>query len=69
MEYTWWELSQIKKYPDLTPEEAIKQGKLDMGSRSKGNTGNPNPPLKGNSERAKELNRLSHEAKKRNKLN
>jgi hypothetical protein len=52
-DYTWWEQMQIQKYPDVPPNEAIKLGKQAMGERSRGNRGNPNPILKGNSELAK----------------
>lgn len=53
--YTWWEQMQIEKYPNMTPTEAIKFGKSEMSKRSKGNKGNPNPWLKGNTELAKSI--------------
>lgn len=55
MKHTWWEQMQIEKYPDLSPEQAIAKGKEEMGNRSRGNKGNPNPWLKGNSEAAKAI--------------
>lgn len=62
-DYTWWEMMQIQKYPDLPPNEAIKHGKEEMGKRSIGNKGNPNPHLKGNPEKARELGKMTRKPK------
>ncbi len=53
-----WEAAAQKKYPDLSKEEAITAYKAEIGARSKGNKGNPNPPLKNNPERAKQLGKI-----------
>lgn len=53
-----WQAIAQKKYPNLPKKQAIEAYREEMRNRSKGNKGNPNPPLKGNSERAAEIGRL-----------
>lgn len=53
-----WEAKAQKRYPHLSKKEAIEAYKQEIGARQRGNKGNPNPPLKGDSERASELGRL-----------
>lgn len=55
---------QIEKYPDMAPDEAVAHGKAEMGKRSKGNRGNPNPPLKGNPELAREIGSKSWDSRR-----
>jgi len=53
--YTWWELMQIQKYPDVPAKQAIEMGRESMRQRAIGNRGNPNPHLKGNPELARQI--------------
>ena len=68
MEYTSFEINAINKFPELEPEEAIREFKKLVGQGGKKGKGKPKPwATFADKDRAREAQAKSIEARKNNK--